>query len=188
GDEVRAGEGHVLLALLGDGVGADVVIDLAALDRRLPVGRGDLLVFNVRRVDAELRGNHLSHLDVEPAPLAGRILVAQVGLVELDADDNLLGRLDFVVRRAAGQRDRRRRGERAARTRAGVTGRGPGLAGVAGRRWRALLAAGGKTKRERGNGGHDREPSQIHSMLPRDTSLVHSPVWRAITWHAVSIG
>src|SRR5919107_1320879 len=167
GDEVRAGEADVVLALVGDRVGADVVVDLPTLDRRLAVGRRDLGVLDLRRVDAEAGGHQLRDLDVEAAPLAARVLVAEVRLVRLDADLDRAGALDLVERRAAGDRRRGRRELHAGR-RAGVR---RGAAGAAGAR-RAGLATAGQGDRQGGTSQDDGAGAQLHGSSFLETSCV----------------
>ncbi len=97
GDEVRAGEADLLLALVVDRVGADVVVDVAVHDGLLTSGGRDGLVLDRLRVEPELRRDEACDLDVEALVLTrGRVLVTQVRLVLLDADDDVTGLLHAV--------------------------------------------------------------------------------------------
>jgi hypothetical protein len=85
GDEVRAGEVDLGLALVGDRVGGDDEVDVTVLDQRLAVGGLGLRELDVVRVDPELLGDVGRHVHVE-AFVAARRLLPQARLVELDAD------------------------------------------------------------------------------------------------------
>ena len=70
GDEVRAGEGDLLLAVVGDRVGRDDHVDLAGRDQRLALGARRLHPGDVRGLGAELLGDVLGDVDVEAGVLA----------------------------------------------------------------------------------------------------------------------
>ena len=89
-DEVRAGEVDLLLALVGDRVRADVVVDVAVHDRLLAVRRRDRLVLDLvlARSRARRRSSGRSRCRSRSARRCG-VEVAEAGLVLLDADDDL---------------------------------------------------------------------------------------------------
>jgi hypothetical protein len=102
GDEVRAREGDLLLALVRDRVGADVVVDVAAHELLLAVRGSDGLVGDVVLREAERCGDPSGDLDVEAAALAGRdVEVAEARLVLLHTDDRAAVLDHLVVGRAA---------------------------------------------------------------------------------------
>src|SRR6478735_471324 len=91
GDEVRTGEGHDFLALVVDRVGREDHVDLAVLQQRLALRGRRLDPLDLVLAVAELARDVLGDVDVEAGVLAA-VLVAQAGLVELDADlDGALG-------------------------------------------------------------------------------------------------
>ena len=108
GDEVRAGEGDLLLALVGDRVGRDDEVDLAGRDAGSRAGRSapaTQVICRWRR--AELLGDVLGDVDVEAGVLAA-LLQAEAGLVELDADLEAAGRRRWLRRPSRRRRCRSR--------------------------------------------------------------------------------
>ncbi|EGJ73812.1 putative glutamate binding periplasmic protein [Streptomyces sp. Tu6071] len=104
GHVVGPGEADELLAVVVDRVRTDVVVDLAVLERGLAVGGGDRAEADPVRGEAESRRDHLRDLDVEAAvPAARRVLLAQVRLVLLGADDEPATRPGLAPRRRVGQ-------------------------------------------------------------------------------------
>src|SRR5699024_5216275 len=86
GHEVGPGEVDPLLALIGDRVGGDDHVDLAALEGVLAVGGGGLDPFDLVLGVAELVRDVLGDLDVEAGRIAAALAEAEARLVVLDAD------------------------------------------------------------------------------------------------------
>ena len=116
-DEVRVGELDLLDALLVDRHRREDQVGRPVLQERDPVV-GDRL--DELRLDAELGGDRLAHLDVEALDLARlRVLDPERRHVELHADRDLALGLDLAQRRVRrellARLGRRRRGRRSAR-------------------------------------------------------------------------
>jgi hypothetical protein len=95
GVQIGSGEGHLLLAGVGDRVRRDDVVDLPVLDQCLALpGRRFLPVDLVRPV-AELAGDIGGDVDVESSHRPVGILHRESGLVEFRSDG------DRVIRAAA---------------------------------------------------------------------------------------
>src|SRR5690606_14475861 len=100
-EEVRAGEVDLLRALVGDRVGAEVVVDVAVHDVLLAVRGGDRLVLDLVLAEAERGGDPAGDVDDDAAALTGGgVEIAEAGLVLLAADDHAVA-LGHRVERGA---------------------------------------------------------------------------------------
>ena len=86
---VGAGEVHGLLTAIRDGVGRKDHVHLAVVEHVLTVGTGGLDELNLVFGVAELTGDVACYVHIEAGVLAA-ILVTEAGLIELDADANLV--------------------------------------------------------------------------------------------------